>query len=199
MTAGHKITLGLALLLTGGLALAGYGWLGEHDARLRAETTSAGAQKDIDALKAQQQQNADTLRQQLAALEREKSTPAAPQQIVLDASHLMPALPKPLEVQSVPVNAQLPDGPKTQQVVIPAADLEDVRDFSVNCQETADKLEACTKDDADLKQEIVLTGQQRDEWEKAAKGGSVWHRAMTAGKWLLVGAVAGYAVERSHR
>ena len=46
MTAGHKITLGLALLLAGGLALAGYGWLGENDARLRAETTSASAQKD---------------------------------------------------------------------------------------------------------------------------------------------------------
>ena len=145
MTAGHKITLVLALLLAGGLAFAGYSWLGEHDARLRAELASAGAQKDIDALKAQQQQNADTLRQQLAALEREKSTPATPQQIVLDASHLMPAMPKPLEVQSVPVNAQLPDGPKTQQVVIPAADLPAVRDFSVNCQETADKLEACSE------------------------------------------------------
>ena len=105
----------LTLLLTSGLAFAGYSWLGEHDARLRAEFASAGAQKDIDALKAQQQ-NADTLRQQMAALEREKSTPATPQQIVLDASHLMPAMPKPLEVQSVPVNAQLPDGPKTQQV-----------------------------------------------------------------------------------
>jgi hypothetical protein len=199
MTAGHKITLGLAFVSALGLAIAGYEWLGEHDARLRAELASAGAQKDIDALKAQQQQNADTLRQQLSALEREKSTPTTPQQIVLDASHLMPAMPKPLEVQSVPVNAQLPDGPKTRQVVIPAADLSAVRDFSVNCQETADKLEACTKDEADLKQKLALTGRQRDEWEKAAKGGSVWHRTVTAGKWLLVGAVAGYAVERSHR
>ena len=198
MTAGHKITLGLALLLAGGLALAGYGWFGEHGARLRAETKSASAQKDIDALKTQQQ-TADKLKQQIAALEREKTQPATQQQFVLDASHLMPALPKPLEVQSVPVNAQLPDGPKTQQVVIPAADLEAVRDFSVNCQETADKLEACTKDEADLKQKLALTGRQRDEWEKAAKGGSVWHRTVTAGKWLLVGAVAGYAVERAHR
>jgi len=198
MTAGHKITLGLALLLAGGLALAGYGWFGEHGARLRAETKSASAQKDIDALKTQQQ-TADKLKQQIAALEPEKTQPATQQQFVLDASHLMPALPKPLEVQSVPVNAQLPDGPKTQQVVIPAADLEAVRDFSVNCQETADKLEACTKDDADLKQELALTGQQGDAWEKAAKGGSLWHRAVTAGKWLLVGAAAGYAVERSHR
>jgi len=199
MTIGHNITLGLAVVLAIGLALAGYEWLQEHDARTRAELTSAGAQKDIDALKQQQQQTAADLKQELAALEREKSTPATPQQIVLDASHLMPSLPKPLEVQSVPVNAQLPEGPKTQQVVIPAADLEAVRDFSVNCQETADKLEACSKDDADLKQELALTGQQRDAWKKAANGGSVWHRAATAGKWLLVGAVAGYAVERSHR
>jgi len=197
MTAGHKITLGLAFVSALGLAIAGYEWLGEHDARLRAELASAGAQKDIDALKAQQQQNADTLRQQLAALEREKSTPATPQQIVLDASHLMPAMPKPLEVRSVPVNAQLPDGPKTQQVVIPAADLPAVRDFSISCQENADKLDACAKDQADLKQELALTGQQRDAWKKAAQGGSIWRRAANTGKWLLVGAVAGYAVERA--
>jgi hypothetical protein len=199
MTAGHKITLVLALALALGLAIAGFEWISEHDARLRAETTSGGTQKDIDALKTQQQQTADTLREQIDALEREKTQPATPQQIVLDASRLMPALPKPLEVQSVPVNAQLPDGPKTQQVVIPAADLPAVRDFSVNCQETADKLQACSKDEADLKQELALTGRQRDEWEKAAKGGSVWHHTVTAGKWLLVGAVAGYAVERAHR
>ena len=42
--------------------------------------------------------------------------------------------------------------------MIPAAGLEAVRDFSVNCQETADKLEACTKDHTDLKQEFALTG-----------------------------------------
>ena len=199
MTAGHKITLILALALALGLAIAGFEWFSEHDAKLRAETTSASAQKDIDALKTQQQQTADMLREQIAALERKKTQPATPQQIVLDASRLMPALPKPLEVQSVPVNAQLPDGPKTQQVVIPVADLPAVRDFSVNCQETVDKHEACTKNDTDLKQELALTGQQRDAWKKAAQGGSVWHRTVTAGKWLLVGAVAGYAVERAHR
>jgi hypothetical protein len=82
-------------------------------------------------------------------------------------------------------------------VVIPAADLPAVRDFSISCQENADKLDACAKDQADLKQELALTGQQRDAWKKAAQGGSIWRRAANTGKWLLVGAVAGYAVERA--
>jgi hypothetical protein len=196
----HKITLVLALALLVLLGFAVYGWFSEHDARLRAELTSARAQKDIDSLKAQQQQNGETLRQQLAVLELEKTKPATPQQIVLDASHLIPALPAPLEVQTKPVNEALPDGPKVQQVVIPTADLSAVRDYGIACEETADKLAACTADDADLKKELALTGQQRDAWKKAASGGSIWHRAATAAKWMLAGAIAGYVVERTrHR
>ncbi len=34
---------------------------------------------------------------------------------------------------------------------------------------------------------------QRDEWKTAAKGGSIWHRALGAVKWFAIGAGTGAA------
>jgi hypothetical protein len=153
-------------------------------------------QKDIDALKAAAAQTDESLKAQLASLAQQAKQPATPQQIVIDASKMIPNLPTPLQVQQIPVNASIPDGPKVQQVVIPDQDVTAVRDYGLACQAAADKLTACTSDQSNLQKQLSLTGAQRDEWQKAAKGGSFWHRALTAAKWIAIGGAAGYVAAK---
>jgi hypothetical protein len=91
----------------------------------------------------------------------------------------------------VPKNPALPDAPTTQTVIIPEADFESIRDGQVSCEENAAKLATCQTLGNASKQQLQLTEQQRDEWKTAAKGGSIWHRALGAAKWFAVGAGAG--------
>jgi hypothetical protein len=180
-----------AVLLAGFLVFAGYGWLQEHDARLKAETQTGQQQKQIDGLKQQQVDTQNTLNQKLAVLERTRQSPATADQLVSGASTLLPGLPVPLQVQTAPRDPTLPNAPGTQTVVIPEADFKSIRDAQVTCEENAAKLGACLTLGDESKQQLELTEQQRDEWKTAAKGGSIWHRALGAAKWFAVGAGAG--------
>jgi hypothetical protein len=190
MTLAHKFTVAVCVVLLGILVWAGYGWLKTHDELTKASVSTAVQQKDIDALKSDEQQTAATLKQQLQVLEAQKSTPATPQQIVIDASKLVPSLPQPLQVTTAPVNPQLPDGPQKQQVIIPADDMNALRNYGVSCQENADKLNACTKTSVDTQKQVADLTTQRDTWEKAAKGGSFWHRLGGGLKHSICGAGA---------
>jgi hypothetical protein len=187
-------TLAIAIpsvLLAGFMAFAGYGWLQEHNARIKAEAQTGQQQKQIDGLKQQQTEAQNALNEKLSALERSRQAPATATQLVTDASTLLPNLPVPLQMQAAPANPSLPDAPPTQNVVIPEADFKSIRDAQISCQENADKLAACQTVSNDSKQQLQLAEQQRDEWKTAAKGGSIWHRALGAAKWFAVGAGAG--------
>jgi cytochrome oxidase assembly protein ShyY1 len=186
-----------AVLLAGFLVFVGYGWMQEHDARLKAEAQTGQQQKQIDGLKQQQAEAQDSLNKQLSALEKSRQTRATATQLVSDASALLPNLPVPLQVQTAPKDPSLPDAPATQTVIIPEADFKSIRDGQVTCEENAAKLATCQTLTDESKQQLQLTEQQRDEWKTAAKGGSLWHRALGAAKWFAVGAGAGaglYAV-----
>ncbi len=179
-----------AVLLAGFLAFAGYGWLGEHDARLKAESQTGEQQKQIDGLKQQQSATQAALDGKIESLEKERQRPATAAQLVSDTSSLVPLLPQPLLVQAA-VNPALPDAPPTQTVVIPEADFKSIRDAQIGCQENAAKLASCQTLGDEGKQQLKLTEEQRDEWKTAAKGGSIWHRALAAAKWFAVGAGVG--------
>jgi hypothetical protein len=192
---GKAIFIALpALLLAGFLVFAGYGWLQEHDARLKAESQTGEQQKQIDGLKRQQADAQTALNGTLASLEKERQRPATATQLVSDAGHLLPNLPQPLQVRTTPENPALPNGPTAQTVVIPEADFQSIRDAQLNCQENTAKLAACQTIEDDGKQQLKLTEEQRDEWKTAAKGGSIWHRALGAAKWFSIGAGAGAGV-----
>ncbi len=181
----------LTILLGSGVLFAIYGWLQEHDARLKAETETGQQQKQIDGLKEQQAETKQVLANKLASIERERSQPATAAQVVSDASTLLPGLPEPLLVQTAPANPALPNAPAAQEVVIPEADFKSIRDAQLTCQEDAAKLTACQSTEQDTTQQLKLTEAQRDEWKTAAKGGSLWHRALGAAKWFAVGAGTG--------
>ena len=186
-----------AVLLAAFLVFAGYGWLREHDARLKAETQTGQQQKQIDGLKQQQAAAQSALEQKLASLQKERREPATADQLVADAHTLLPGLPDPLLVQAAAPDPALPNAPPAQSVIIPAADFATIRDAQLGCQENAAKLSACQAVSDQGQQQLKLTEQQRDEWKTAAKGGSMWHRALGAAKWFAIGAGAGagaYAV-----
>jgi len=189
-----------AVLLTAVFVFAGYGWLQEHDARVKAETQTSQQQKQIEGLKDQQAGIQQVLDSRLAAIQAERSRPATAAQLVRDTSTLLPQLPAPLEAISTPSDAGVPDAPATETVVIPAADFKTLRDAQLTCEEDGAKLTACTTLQANESQQLKLTEAERDEWKTAAKGGSIWHRALGAAKWFAVGAGTGavaYAV--AHR
>jgi hypothetical protein len=182
-----------AVLLT---ALAGHGWLQEHDARLKAESLSSAQQKQLDGLKQQAAETQQALAAKVAGIERERRQPATAGSVVRETGSLIPSLPVAIEAREVA--SALPNAPESEEVVIPQADFKAIRDAQLTCEEAGAKLAACQALQADAKQQIALTAAQRDEWKTAAKGGSVWHRALGAAKWFAVGAASGaviYAAE----
>jgi hypothetical protein len=202
---GWKIAIGV--LLTVFVTVGSWAWLTEHDARLKAEATTAVQQKTIDGAQAAAQQTAAQLNQSLAALEAEKAKPATPQQIIIDASKLMPNLPQPITIQTAPAapvipgnnpvntgSGQAPGAASTpqQQLVIPEVDFKAIQDAEIGCQENAASLSACQLTAADVQVELKTTSAQRDEWEKTAKGGTWLHRTVTAAKWIAIGGAVGY-------
>ena len=199
MTLREKIYL--AIIGVALLAFDGYEWLQQHDALVKAEAAAAVQQKTIDQAKADAATAQQTLAAQLKALQIQSQLPATAPQIVLDASKLFPNLPAPLKVVTPPPTMQLDNGkttelPSAPVVEIPQVDFAALQQGAITCQANADKLDACTKELADSQTEVAAATQQRDEYKSAAKGGSWLRRALTAAKWIGIGAGVGIAVSR---
>jgi len=200
MTIQGRAGLALAAVAVLSAVLAGRGWLQEHDARLKAESLSSDQQKQLDGLKQAAAATQEALASKVAGIERERRQPATAASVVAETSALIPNLPEAIEAREVPATLLngLPNAPASEEVVIPRADFKAIRDAQLSCEEGGAQLVACQATQADAKQQITLTEAQRDEWKTAAKGGSVWHRALGAAKWFALGAASGaviYAVE----
>jgi hypothetical protein len=195
---GEALAIGIpSVLLAGFLVFAGYGWFQEHDARLKADAAAGQQQQQIDVLKQQQAADEGALKQKLAAIDKARQAPATATELATDAGTIIPNLPAPLQVTTASPDPEQPNAPPMQQVVIPTADFKAIRDQELTCEEDAAKLTSCQSNQTSLEQQLTLTGQQRDEYKTAAKGGSLWHRALGAAKWFTIGAGTGaglYAV-----
>jgi len=195
-------------------------WLQEHDARLKAESTQttqqqiiSSAQKSIDAAKADQAQTAAQLRTRIATLEAQKSQPVTPNQFVVDLAKVIPNLPQPATVVQPPPTTKVVDGkaeeiPSAPVVQIPAADLQALQTYKLNCDEANAKLDACQLTGADLQTQLTGTQAQlkatvteRNTWEETAKGGTLMQRLGHIGKCMLTsggGAGLGAVVDSKH-
>jgi hypothetical protein len=198
MTISKPWTIGIATVVFALIALGTYEWLQEHNAQRKTTAQTATQQKTIDQAKADAVTVQSNLAAQLKTLEAQRQQPATAQRIVTETSKLIPNLPKPIEIQTVTKPATTSgDGKQTdapaQQIVIPSEDFSAVQKAEIDCQEDAAKLDACTKTAADTATELKATTAQRDEWKQTAKGGTWWHRTVTAAKWVGIGAVAGAA------
>jgi hypothetical protein len=109
-----------------------------------------------------------------------------------------PSLPTPSPPSPSPAttSTELPSAPIAQ---IPAADLQPLYDYALNCTVCQAKLTAAQADLADEKIKTAALTQSRAAALRAAKGGSVWQRTARALKWFAIGAAAGaIAVKTAH-
>lgn len=214
VTVSHRATLIVLAVVAIILVFVVNQSLKEHDARLQAETAAAVQQKSIDAAaqrvasiekqiedrdKAdadQQRQTADLIRnvQTLAQMKQ-----ALPQVITL------PSVPTAVSTQqAAAINAQaLPNAPQVHagDVLLPAADAKPLFDRLAQCKADDGSLEACKAARVDLDAQIAqhkvtetALENQRDDYKKALKGGTLWHRTFVAAKWVAIGAGTGYVI-----
>jgi hypothetical protein len=194
MTLQEKWTaVALALVLIGAVLIT-HALIQEHDARMKAESVAAAQQAVIDQAKkdsaaqdAQKQQIVNDLNQRVAQLEQQKQQPITAPQFVVDLSKLLPNLPQQATVTPAQPATKMPNGetkPAVPETVsIPTADLPDLRNYKLSCDETGAQLDACGKQAAlsaaqlkDANSEMDALQKQRDAWKEAATGGSFWHR-----------------------
>jgi hypothetical protein len=212
LTARAKVEILCAIL---GLALFGvgvYSWLGEHDARIKADQTAKIAQATIDkdASLRKAEASADVERDKQTATSVAKIDAAAaaektPAQIV----KWIPAqlhTPAPIRMQ---IPAATPADPVPDAIVdVPQIDLAPIRDAIAKCQAQAVELGGCTKDVSSLKLQMTQAGEQlqkmtaeRDQYKKAA-GRTKWQRAekvLEIVGGVAAGAGVGYAAGRAHK
>ena len=175
----------------------------EHDARIKAEATAAAAQTQIQTDKVSEAKVQTDLAARLSVLEKAKSQPATPQQIVISASKLFPNLPQPLQVvtplptQQV-VNGKQEEVPSAPVVQVPAVDLKTLQAYAINCEENNAKLSACALTQATTADELKATTIQRDAYKTELKGGTFWqrfrHDAKTIGITAVVAGGTAYAL-----
>lgn len=206
MTLGHKFAVALCVGLVILLVFAAREWLREHDARMQAEATQttqqqaiAASEKQIDAAKSDETETAAQLAAQLAMLQAQQRQPATAPDLAAQLNAILkPAAP----IIATPVAkdtpaAQLPGAPAVE---IPQADVQGLRDYTLKCQENADKASACAKTSADLQDQLAATRAQvaaetkeAAAWRAAARGGSILHRLTHGLKCLAIGGAASAA------
>jgi hypothetical protein len=82
-------------------------------------------------------------------------------------------------------------GNSGQQLLLPAADLKPLYDYTLDCQACQAKLSAAQADLTDERAKSTILTRERDEAVRAAKGGSLLRRVARNTKWLMIGAAAG--------
>jgi hypothetical protein len=198
---------GVLLIL---VAIGAYELLQEHDARIRAEITTAAQKPNIQQGQAEVKQGQvdeakaiSDLKTEIARLEGQRTVVITPQQAAQQIPQVIPNLPAPVKVEPTPTAAD----PKAQSIVIPQEDLQALQNYRINCDENSARLAACTLGQEALKTqlegttgELTATAKQRDMWEATAKGGTFWHRfvggAKKVGIGLVIGGAIGYAASR---
>jgi len=197
-------------ILAGVLAVAGaaFGfttWLQEHDDRIRALSEVAAAKQVYDQAEQsrKQHEDADRLRdaetaKQLDAMQKLAAQIQTPQQIAAWLPKQFPAMPQPLTITVPPATAQ---NPRPDAIAsIPQADLPALRDAVEKCREDSVKVTSCQADLSSRIAQMKLADTQIDALKNEntslrteLKGGTFWSRTKRAGKWLLIGALAGGA------
>jgi len=121
--------------------------------------------------------------QAIADLDAARNKPATVQTVV---KYLPAPLPEGSEVKT----EQLPDAPGTQIVLSgdPQANLQALLNMELAHKECEINLQSCSEKLTAEEQKEQAATKQRDEWQKAARGGSKWHRL---GKAVKVSLCAG--------
>lgn len=202
MTTREKVISIAAVLVLLIAAFIGYELVQEHDARIKAESVESAQKqiidtnaKSIQAAKQDQEKTASDLKAQLAAIGAQRTIIVTPQQAAQALPTIVPNLPQPVQLQTVPAT---PTAPATQNLIIPQADIPAFQAYKLNYDESNARLLACTNDKDDLQTQLTATAAQfhaeelsAASWEATAKGGTFWHRVKHDA--MVIGITAGTA------
>ena len=208
MTTRVKLELAAAVAVLILCLIGLHTWLGEHDARLKAETTIAAQQKAFDQAgdQVKQLQASDKDRDAQTAATIAKLSDAASKQVTpAQIASWIPAqlqagkaLPQPITIQLPPATAANPA--PNAIASIPQADLPALRDEIASCQECGVKLSGAQADVASRDQQLKLAGEQlsaegkeRDAYKLELKGGTFWHRVKGGSQKVVIGIGIGLA------
>jgi hypothetical protein len=197
-------------------------WQADRRDRAQLATQLAAAQKTIAEASASQHDRDTLLNQTLAQISALKQSAATPAQILKDLPGAL-SLPAPITLQpeansATPATANttkgtpaprgqansLPSNPTPQpaqngNAVLPAADLQALYDFALDCKACQAKLAASQSDLTDEKTKTAALTKERDAALTAAKGGSALRRIARAAKWFALGAAAGAVAAKAAR
>ncbi|MDR3723284.1 MAG: hypothetical protein P4K83_02190 [Terracidiphilus sp.] len=197
-----EITGGIFLVLC--LTVGAFTWLQQHDAALKAQGTSATAEAKAQDQTALRQQLAETQAKYDQAIAAQQAAVKTPQQAAQVIDHYI----------QVPDKSQTVIVSKAQMPAVVQAELPDAPSYAVQteqkseatakqllgCDQAQHDLGTCEQEKASLQTELQVMTADRDNWRNTAKGGTWWHRTLTAAKWVGVGAAigvaAGYAASR---
>jgi hypothetical protein len=82
--------------------------------------------------------------------------------------------------------------------MLPAADLQPLYDFAIDCKACQAKLSAAQADLTDERAKTSVLTRERNEAVRVAKGGSLLRRIARNAKWLAIGAAAGALAAKAH-
>jgi hypothetical protein len=207
VTLSKAWAIGIGVVIALAIVMGGYELLQEHDARLKAESAQTVQEGVIqsnrvamDKAKQDQAQTANDLKTQLAAIANQRTIIVTPQQAAIAMPSIVPNLPQPVQVQTIPATAT---APASQQLVIPQADIPAFQAYKLSCDESNVRLMACSKDaiSAETIQEgtasdLKVMTKERDEWEATAKGGTFWTRLKHDAVQIVITAGVAYAAGR---
>ena len=203
MTTRAKVELAAGILVLIAIVIGFSAWLGEHDAKIKAESEVAAQKEAFDKAADQMKtlQAADKERdaktaETIAQLAQAAAKQVTPQQIASWIPQQIQNAPQPITVNIPPATAA---NPKPDAVFsVPQADLPTVRDAIEKCQVNAVQLTGCQANLASRDEQLKVAGEklsaverERDAYQTALKGGTFFQRVKRAGKWLLIGGAAG--------
>ena len=185
MDAYHKLLAGVAVGLAGmGIFLVAQ-WLKAHDAQIHAEAKVAADQAAFDKLSSQQKDLNDQLAQvrkdqadQNANLAKQFNQAQTPQQMAALIGQMMGLKQAPVVVMP----AATPQNPNPQPTLeLPAAPaakfVQDCEECKINYAAAQKALAVADKDKSLAEEKLKLVTDQRDELQKAVKGGTWITRA----------------------
>jgi hypothetical protein len=201
MNNAHKLTLTLALGLFGVLICVTYGWMKEHEARAVVEAQQQIENKAQAQIAAQQEKNAEQLKDMLATLMVMKQSVQTPAQIVQALPQVL-QMPAPIrevtpeQAKAAAAVPALPDAPQigAGDLIIPKSDAKAFFDAQVDCKANSAKASSCAETIENQKAVMALKDVEIKQLNVALKGGTKWQRTKNFMKAAGIGAAVGAGV-----
>lgn len=160
--------------------------LAEHD---RARDAQFDQQRK--SLESQVEQLKKDYEQKTASLQK-----LTPQQIVVKLPDYVPQATSPVQIVKSTDAAATSGQAHAGDAIVPQADIKPIAQALLDGANCSKELSICKQDSGLLQQKYQTKADEAAQWQKAAKGGSVWKRLSKDVLKIAIGVGVGYAIHR---